>query len=207
MLLSLIALTAHAEPLFGQPVAFADTHDPAMVSLTAPSGEWRVQVRYGATTWETVDAWEAGRSLTYAYTAEEGPLLIDPLTGSRLPILRMMEGTPHPLELMESACLESAYSTLDMSRCTTTATGLWTGEIERMWGVLETGATPEQLAAATAARQAWATFRDAQTAAFNSYYASMDGTIVRLFAVSSRQEMIRSEANQLSGLVAEVATH
>ena len=202
MILSLLALTAAAEePAFFQPVAFQKTSDPSL--LTFVDGR-QVQIDYGSVSWETVDAWPAGTPLQYAYTEADGPVIIEPTSGTRLAVVGVMQGTEHIIDIMEDACQEKAYSTVDMVTCSAAATSAWEAWIARGYAHLLAHGSAEQRAAAEAAEQQWQVYRDAWLAMNSAYYATMDGTIVRIYAAGARRGLIRGHALQVWDLAAEV---
>ena len=203
LLLSLLSLAAQAAaPLLTIPATFTDAHDPSTVVLL--EDQW-LTVHYTTDAQTTaVFGWKAGTAVQVTYSAEEGAELVEPLTGTRLPILVFAPTFEHPVARLEAACLEQASTTVDMVTCSMDAAKRWSAEIDRTWALLLEKGGPRQDAAIQKARAAWTTLEAAERDTFRTFYDEMDGTIVSLYAAGSHVERLRSQALFLQRFAADV---
>ena len=201
MLLALLSLSAHAETVYALPVTFLKSYGTEQLSL---ADGHELMVDCSASACDAIDAWPVGTPLQYAYHDEAGPVIIEPVSGHRLTIIRRLQDTRHVLELMEAACLETAVATNDMVSCTLSATRLWEKEVERGFAHLESHGDPGQRETVATARAAWHSYMQAHSTMSQAYYAQVEGTIVRMLASSNHQDRVREQAEQLWSLAYEL---
>jgi hypothetical protein len=173
-------------------VLYKENHDPSMIWL-ADGRE--LQVVYGRPSLEDVDQWKPGRTLRLAFSAATGPVLIDPETMGRLPVIGGLE-RDHPLDLLLRQNLEHSPDTISIGEAYRHNTARWLTEIGRLQDELtQPDHIPEEVRASLrAAGEGWTSFREQQVRAAGALLDLPSGTMWRIRQAEHAHRVAREHA-------------
>lgn len=109
----------------------------------------------------------------------------------------------HPIDQALSQCLETpeGMSTHGMRACLSQANADWDRELNRIWKGLMRELPAEAQTALRASQRQWLAFRDADVAALESAYASMEGSMYLVMLADSVVSLTRDRVRQLDALL------
>jgi len=145
-------------------------------------------------TYKDFSKWEEGKSLTIAYSAETGAVLLDPTSGKYIAIISGLED--HPIEWIykdkvgEGSTASEVVAANDIIE-------IWAVEIARIYDRLRRE-FPEQVAVFNDAEQKWEASCDADQAA-RCVAFDKRGSIYSITAARDRVALYRNHALRLAG--------
>lgn len=154
-----------------------------------------------AIAWSEVDQWKRGRALRIAFSATDGPTLIDVETFSRMPIIGGL-GLPqanHPLDRLLTQNLEISLDTISIENSYSVNTQHWETEIDRIYEVAAKDARVSE--ALRSAHVGWKSFRENQIKASAALHSLATGTIWRIQHAEFVHRLTRSHALQIMSLL------
>ena len=192
-----------SEWIWSERVEFMEYHDVMQIYLE--DGR-RLQVALGhsipnAVEWSEVNQWKRGRALRLAFSATEGPILIDVETFSRMPIIGGL-GLPqanHPLDRLLQQNLEISLDTISIENSYSVNTQHWETEIDRIYEVAAEDARVSEALRST--HVGWKSFRKNQIKASAALHSLATGTIWRIQHAEFAHRLTRSHALQLMPLL------
>ena len=154
-----------------------------------------------AVKWTEVNQWKRGRALRLAFSATDGPTLIDVETFSRIPIiggLGLLQEN-HPLDRLLTQNLEISLDTISIENSYSAHTQHWDTEIDRIY---EVAAEEAQISEALRnAHVSWKSFQKNQIKASAALHSLATGTIWRIQHTEFVHRLTRSHALQLMSLL------
>ena len=158
-------------------VEFKENHDPSMIWLT--DGQ-KIQVEYGAISFEEVEKWKLGRKLHILYSLKTGLVLQDSVTGKSIPIYGGLN--EHPLHILETKAIQE-HSTMGAAGRLYEISKVWNHEIDRLLALIYTDKIPrkfteEELMTLRQSQQKWVDYRKSQRKAVTTYFSKSSGTFL-----------------------------
>ncbi len=190
---------------FGEPVAFADSHDFFTVELV---GGRQLEVVYGRpdgdSVWLTeaeVEKWKSGRALLLRYTEKVGLELLDPASGRGLPVTRESgnaEGGAQRQPLDRWLEARMAETQIELQEFSDLAIRLWRSEVARLHK-LATGRfghllTPGERKELQEEAAMWSRFQESQARADRTILKLPSGTRWPLEASQANLQVTRAYA-------------
>jgi hypothetical protein len=154
-----------------------------------------------AVEWSEVNQWKRGRELRIAFSATDGPTLIDVETFSRMPIIGGL-GLPqenHPLDRLLQQNLEISLDTISIENSYSANTQHWENEIDRIYEVAAEDARVNE--ALRSAHVSWKSFQKKQIKASAALHTLATGTMWRIQHSEFVHRLTRSHALQLMSLL------
>ena len=151
--------------------------------------------------WTEVNQWKRGRALRIAFSATDGPNLIDVETFSRIPIISGLElpQANHPLDRLLHQNLEISLDTISIENSYSANTQHWETEIDRIYEVA--GEDAQISEALRSAHVGWKSFQKNQIKASAALHSLATGTIWRIQHAEFVHRLTRSHALQLMSLL------
>lgn len=166
----------------------------------------KLQVALGQSTpsaieWSEVNQWKRGRALRIAFSATDGPTLIDVETFSRMPIIGGLElhQANHPLDRLLHQNLEISLDTISIENSYAVNTQHWEAEIDRIYEVAGEDARVSE--ALRSAHVGWKSFQKNQIKASAALHSLATGTMWRIQHAEFVHKLTRSHALQLMSLL------
>lgn len=109
----------------------------------------------------------------------------------------------HPIDQALSQCMETpeGMSTHGMRECLSQANADWDRELNRVWRELMRELPAEAQTALRASQRQWLAFRDADVAALEAAYGSMQGSMYLIMLADSVVTLTRDRVRQLDALL------
>jgi|GEM_PF-2920677 len=145
-------------------------------------------------TYEDFSMWEDGKSLTIAYAAQTGAVLLDPVTGKYIEIINGLED--HPIELIYKDKVGEG-STASEVVAANEIIEVWAIEIARIYNRLRQE-YPEQVGVFNNAEQKWESYCEADQSARRVAFGK-PGSIYSITAARDRVALYRNHALRLAG--------
>ena len=157
-------------------VEFKENHDPSMIWFT--DGQ-KIQVEYGAISFEEVEQWKSGRKLHILYSLKTGVVLQDSVTGKVIPIFAGLN--EHPVDILETKAMQ--HSTMGAAASLNEISKVWNHEIDRLLALIYTNKIPrkfteEELMTLKQSQQKWVDYRKSQRKAVATYFSKSSGTFL-----------------------------
>ena len=192
-----------SEWIWSEKVEFSEYHDVMQIYLV--DGR-QLQVALGqsipsAVEWSEVNQWKRGRALRIAFSATDGPTLIDVETFSRMPIisgLGLLQEN-HPLDQLLQQNLEISLDTISIENSYSANTQHWETEIDRIYEVAAEDARVSE--ALRSAHVGWKSFQKNQIKASAALHSLATGTIWRIQHAEFVHKLTRSHALQLMSVL------
>lgn len=176
---------------YTEAVEYVSRHDPSeLVLADGRTLTWAWSMPGAA----TLDSWQ-GKSVLLAFNGDFGPVLIDPKTQLLVPIVHGLD--PHPIDILQTGCLEKAETTLAMGMCHGEARERWDRELNRVYLALVEDLREEHHATLQAAQRAWMEFRDCEIEAISAVYGE-DGSLWKVLAAEQVVDLTRRQTLRLS---------
>jgi len=133
------------------------------------------------------------RSMTLYYNIEEGPFLIDSLSGLKINVVGVFK--KHPIDIAEKNCIASpgGGTTMGMNVCYEQALAAWDAELNRVYKDLGGSKNPEL----KAAQVAWIKYRDAQFKWIVTEFGRRDGSKWAAGIMAREIEVVRNQVETL----------
>ncbi len=103
----------------------------------------------------------------------------------------------YPIDLSEEKCLNTAYSTADMRKCTYDAMDSWFKEIDKYMALLRKELPKEKLNALETSQKHWKEYQLAEFDLINELIHNKGGTVYTVVANSNKNEIIKKRALEL----------
>ena len=180
---------------FEEITTYVGNHDPGYVELG--NGQ-EVTVDFDPIPWEEVDDWQVGKLVSLIY---------EPATQIRLKDLDSQTSVPvyfysgdHPIDRLESACIDVAGDTISYAECYSQSRKAWDMELNSNYLMLLKMLDDEEKSKVRAAQRQWIKFRDAQIEAVSTI-AQRPGTIWTIRAANLNSGLTKAQAMRLRSLI------
>jgi hypothetical protein len=185
-------------------VTYQENHDPSMVWLK--DGR-HLQVTYGHPSLDEVSAWQPGRTLRLAFSAATGPVLIDPETMGRLPVIGGLE-RDHPLDLLLRQNLEHSPDTISIVEAYVQNAARWETEVGRLYEELsEPAYLPAEVRdGVRQSARSWAEFQRHQVRGAGALLNLPAGTMWGIHHAEYAHRLVRQQALSLMTLLDAVGS-
>ncbi len=113
----------------------------------------------------------------------------------------LAEEERHPLDVGLDHCMGEDPTTHGVLGCISRSHEAWDAELNRVWGELGEALPAETFTKLREAQRAWIGFRDAEWAALDAVYATMQGSMFQVMHANDRMELTRKRVLALQGLL------